>query len=102
MGIHELCDELWCDCSDHGCHDHEVVEFRISCGQNRIPSRITTLDFRKANCGLFKQLLGEIPWDRVLERAQDRWLAFKDCFFQARNQSIQTGRKLRKGARRSV
>ena len=51
---------------------------------------------------LFKQLLGEIPWGRVFEGkvAQDRWLAFKDCFFQAQNQSIPTGRKSRKGARR--
>ena len=32
-----------------GCSDHEMVEFRISCGRNRIPSRITTLDFSKAN-----------------------------------------------------
>ena len=63
-----------------GCSD-EMMEFRISCGRNRIPSRITALDFSRANFGLFKQLLGEIPWDRVLEGkgAQDSWLAFKDC-----------------------
>ncbi|NXI08561.1 RTBS polymerase, partial [Irena cyanogastra] len=58
--------------------------------------------FRRANFGLFKQLLGEIPWDRVLEGkgAQDSWLAFKDCFFRAQDQSIPTGRKSRKGTRR--
>ena len=46
------------------CSDHDVVEFRISCGWNRIPSRITTLHFSKANFGVFKQLLGEIPWEQ--------------------------------------
>jgi len=32
-----------------GCSDQEVVELRISGGQNRIPSRITALDFRRVN-----------------------------------------------------
>ena len=49
------------------CSEHEMVEFRISCSRNRIPSRITTLDFSRANFDLFKHLLGEIPWDKVLE-----------------------------------
>jgi len=73
-----------------GCSKHEMVEFRISCGRNRIPSRITTLYFSRANFGLLKQLLGEIPWDRLLEgkRALDSWLAFKDCFSQAQDESI--------------
>ena len=32
-----------------GCSDREVVELRISGGQNRIPSRIPALDFRRVN-----------------------------------------------------
>ena len=32
-----------------GCSDQEVVELRISGGQNRIPSRITALDFKTVN-----------------------------------------------------
>jgi len=32
-----------------GCSDQEVVELRISGGQNRIPSRIPALDFRRVN-----------------------------------------------------
>ena len=87
---------------NHGCSNHELMEFRMSYGRNRIPSRITALDFSRANFGLFKQLLGEIPWDRVLEgkRAQDSWLAFEGHLFQAQDQSIPTGRKSRKGTRR--
>ncbi|GAB0181767.1 hypothetical protein GRJ2_000642000 [Grus japonensis] len=50
-----------------GCNDHEMVEFRILCGRSRAISRITTLDFRRANFGLFKDLLGRIPWVKALE-----------------------------------
>ncbi|XP_071671879.1 synaptonemal complex protein 2 isoform X3 [Patagioenas fasciata] len=79
-----------------------MVEFRVLCGRNRIASRIATLDFSRANFGLFKQLLGEIPWARLLEGkgAQDSWLVFRDCFYQVQDQSIPTHRKSRKGARR--
>ncbi|GAB0189140.1 mitochondrial enolase superfamily member 1 [Grus japonensis] len=50
-----------------GCSDYEMVEFRILCGRSRAVSRVTTPDFRKANFGLFKDLLGRIPWVRALE-----------------------------------
>ncbi|GAB0209149.1 rapamycin-insensitive companion of mTOR-like [Grus japonensis] len=50
-----------------GCSDHEMVEFRILRGRSRAISRITTLDFRRGNFGLFKDLLGRIPWVRALE-----------------------------------
>ena len=71
-------------------------------GRNRTASRIAALDFSRGNFGLFKQLLGEIPWARLLEGkgAQDSWIAFRDCFFHAQDQSIPTRRKSRKGARR--
>ena len=36
-----------------------MVEFRVI-------SRIKALDLRKANFGLFKDILGGIPWDRAL------------------------------------
>jgi len=44
-----------------GCSDHDMVEFRILHGGSRTISRITTLDFRRANFGLYKDLLGGIP-----------------------------------------
>jgi len=37
--------------------DHEMVEYKILDGGSRT-SRSTTLDFRRANFGLFKNLLG--------------------------------------------
>jgi len=44
-----------------------MVEFRILHGRSREVSRITTLDFRRANSGIFKDLLGGIPWVRAVE-----------------------------------
>jgi len=49
------------------CSDHEMVEFRIVRGGSRAISRIKTLDFRRANFGLFKELLGGIPYARAPE-----------------------------------
>ena len=34
----------------------------------RTKSKITTLDFRKADFGLFRDLLGGVPWDKAMER----------------------------------
>ena len=65
-----------------GCSDHETVEFRFLHGGSRAISRITTLDFRRPNFGLFKQLLGGILWARALEGrgVQECWLLFKHHF----------------------
>jgi len=49
------------------CSDHEMVEFRILNGGSSAINRITILDFRRANFGLFKDLLGGISWVRSLE-----------------------------------
>ena len=44
--------------------DHKTVEFKIL----RAPRRLlTTLDFRRADFGLFRDLLGRVPWDKALE-----------------------------------
>jgi len=49
------------------CSDHEMVNFRILCRGSRAIRKIKTLDFRRANFGLFKELLGGIPWVRAPE-----------------------------------
>ena len=71
-----------------GCSDHEMVEFRMLYGGSRAMSRITALDFRRVNFGLFKDLLGGIPWVRALEskRVQEIWSLFKHCFLHAQDQ----------------
>jgi len=50
-----------------GCSACEMVEFRILRGGSRAISRIKTLDLRRADFGLFKELLGGISWVRALE-----------------------------------
>jgi len=50
-----------------GCSDHEMVNFRIMRGGSRATKRIKTLEFKRANFGLFHDLLGGIPWVRTLE-----------------------------------
>lgn len=50
------------------CSHHVTVKFRILRGQKAAKSRITTLGFRKADLGLFRDLVGRIPWEIVLER----------------------------------
>ena len=44
-----------------------MVEFGILRGGSRAISRIKTLDLRRAEFALFKELLGGIPWARALE-----------------------------------
>ncbi|PKU44220.1 glycerol kinase [Limosa lapponica baueri] len=59
--------------SSLGCSGHEMVEFRILRAGRRVKFKLTTLDYRIAGFGLFKDLLGRVKWDQVLEgrRAQE-------------------------------
>ena len=40
-----------------GCRDHELMEFRILRGGNKAKNRTTSLDFRRTDFGVFKDLL---------------------------------------------
>lgn len=53
-----------------GCSDHGLVEFRILRGGSKTETRITTLDFRRADCGLFRDLLKRIPQYTALGRRE--------------------------------
>jgi len=85
-----------------GCSDHEMVEFRILHGGRRVISRIKTLDLRRANVDLFKELLGGIPWARALEGRglQECWSLFKHHFLHAQERCIPLRKKSSKGGRR--
>ena len=50
-----------------GCSDHEMVEFKILRAARRAYSKLATLDFRRADFGLFRDLLGRVTWDKALE-----------------------------------
>uniref|UniRef100_A0A6G1R4T7 Uncharacterized protein n=1 Tax=Hypotaenidia okinawae TaxID=2861861 RepID=A0A6G1R4T7_9GRUI len=46
--------------------DDEMVEFRVLQGRSKAVSRITTLDLRRENFGLFKDKPGRIPQVRTI------------------------------------
>ncbi|GAB0207314.1 hypothetical protein GRJ2_003197000 [Grus japonensis] len=85
-----------------GCSDHEMVEFRILRAARRAHSKLTTLDFRRADFGLLRDLLGRIAWDKALEGrgAQDSWPIFKGHLLQAQERCIPTKRKSSKTTKR--
>ncbi|KFV13114.1 hypothetical protein N340_13029, partial [Tauraco erythrolophus] len=61
-----------------------------------------TLDFRRADFGLFRDLLGRVQWDQALKGrgAQESWLIFKDHLLQAQKLCIPTKRKSGRNTRR--
>ncbi|KFV17142.1 hypothetical protein N339_01295, partial [Pterocles gutturalis] len=61
-----------------------------------------TLDFRRVDFGILRDLLGRGPWDKAQEGrgAQERWLKFKDHFLHAQGRCIPTKRKAGKNARK--
>ncbi|GAB0187691.1 hypothetical protein GRJ2_001234400 [Grus japonensis] len=87
-----------------GCSDHEMVEFRILRAARRACSKLNTLDFSKADFGLFRDLLDRIPWDKALKGrgAQDSWLIFKGHLLQAQERCIPTKRKSSKSTKRPL
>ncbi|KAM9654465.1 uncharacterized protein ACIBXB_005124 [Morphnus guianensis] len=85
-----------------GCSDHEMVEVKILRAARRVHHKLTTMNFRRAEFDLFRDLLGRVPWDKDLEgrETQESWLIFKDHLFQAQEQCIPVKRKSGKKARR--
>jgi len=79
-----------------------MVEFRILCEGSRAISRIKTLDLRRANIGLFRELLGGIPWARALEGrgVQEGLSLLKRHFLHAQQWCIPLRKKSSKGSRR--
>ncbi|GAB0192671.1 hypothetical protein GRJ2_001732400 [Grus japonensis] len=85
-----------------GCSDHEMVELKILRAVRRADSKLTTLDLRRVDLGLFRDLLGRVSWDKALEGrgAQDSWLVFKGHLLQAQERCSPTKRKSSKYTRR--
>lgn len=53
-----------------GCSDHDVVELKILKAVRRVHSKLVTLDLRRADFGLLRDLLGKVPW---LKPSRDGW-----------------------------
>jgi len=67
-----------------GCSDKKMVDFKILRAPRRAHSKLTSLDFRRPDFGLFRDLLGRVPWHKALEAkgAQESWVIFKDHLLQ--------------------
>lgn len=50
-----------------GCSEQETVEFKIPRAARRMRSKIANMDFRRADFGLFTNLLSRVPRDKALE-----------------------------------
>lgn len=50
-----------------GYSDNELLEFRILRTGTKMKSKLTTLDFKRVYFGLFRDLLGRVPWDKGME-----------------------------------
>ncbi|MCQ4078975.1 hypothetical protein FK519_29925, partial [Klebsiella pneumoniae] len=73
-----------------GCSDHDMVEFKIHGAARKIHGKLSALDFRKADFGLFRDLMGQVPWEVALEGrgAQESWSIFKEHLLQAQQRCI--------------
>lgn len=68
--------------SSLGCDDREIVEFGILRRRIGAKCKITALNFRKADFGLFKDLLVK-SYGMDGRVTQGSWLIFKDHLLQA-------------------
>lgn len=63
-------------------HDHEMVEFMIHRATRRVHSKLSSLDFRRADFEFLKDLvIRVVEWDKALEgrsTPKKSWLVFKD------------------------
>ncbi|PKU41096.1 rna-directed dna polymerase from mobile element jockey-like [Limosa lapponica baueri] len=85
-----------------GCSDREMVEFTILRAARRVCKKLTTLDFGRPDFGLWRDLIGRVPCEKVQEGrgAQDSWLVFKDHLLQAQERGISKKKKSGKKAGR--
>lgn len=66
--------------------DHKM-EFKILRATRKVYRKLTTLDFRKADFGLLRDLPHSVSWNAALEGrgTQESWLVFKITFSKVRS-----------------
>jgi len=62
-----------------GCSVHAPVEFAVLRDMGEVKSKVRTLNFRKANFQLFKELVSRTTWETTLRDrgAEENWQNFK-------------------------
>ncbi|TRZ12815.1 hypothetical protein HGM15179_014306 [Zosterops borbonicus] len=85
-----------------GQSDHEIIEFSIIGEIRRYINKTFTLDFQRADFGLFRRLIQEVSWEEALKNkgVQESWVLFKTEFLRAQEQTVPVCRKTgRRGKR---
>ena len=72
------------------CSDHAIIEFMLQRDKRQAKSKIRTLNFRKADFQLFRELVNKIPWETGLmgKGTEQSWQIFKEAFFRVQELSI--------------
>ncbi|KAK4831885.1 hypothetical protein QYF61_020032 [Mycteria americana] len=85
-----------------GQSDHEMIEFLILGEAARGVSKTATLDFRRADFGLFRRLVERVPWEEALmgKGVQEGWTFFKEEVLTAQERAVPRCRKLSRQQRR--
>ena len=81
---------------------HEMIEFSILGEVRKGVSKTTTLNFRRADFGLFRSLVNGVPWEAVLKGkgVQEGWMLFKKEVSKAQEQAVPMCRKSSRRGRR--
>ncbi|KAK4812337.1 hypothetical protein QYF61_017114 [Mycteria americana] len=78
-----------------GQSNHEMIEFLIHGEAARGVSRTATLDFWRADFGLFRRLVERVPWEAALKGkgVQEGWTFFKEEVLKAQERAVPRCRK---------
>ena len=73
-----------------GLSDREMIEFSILVEVRRGASKTSTMDFQRADFGLFRTLVHSFPWMRVLKGkgVQAGWIFFKEEVLKTQEQAV--------------
>ncbi|GAB0186493.1 hypothetical protein GRJ2_001114600 [Grus japonensis] len=76
-----------------GHSDHEVVEFKIFGDRRKTATKTSTLDMRRADFRLLRELVSQVPWETALEGigVHQCWSLFKGHLLRAQEQSWESG-----------
>ena len=73
-----------------GHSDHERIESKIFGVMRKKVSRVATLDFRRANFKLFRELVSRVSWESAFEGlgVHECWSVFKNHLLKAQEKEI--------------
>ncbi|KAK4830650.1 LOW QUALITY PROTEIN: hypothetical protein QYF61_012493 [Mycteria americana] len=87
-----------------GCSDHALVELADLNDMGKEKRKVRTLNFRKGNFQLSKNLVYRTPWETALgdKGAEQSWQTFKDAFHRMQQLSIPSCKESGKEGKRSA